>query len=64
MLNVARSTSQNTGVAPMYSTTFAVETQVNAGTITSSPGLEIERGDREVQRGRARARGDRVGRIR
>ena len=39
MLNVSRSTSQKRGVAPMYSTTLAVETQVNAGTITSSPGL-------------------------
>ena len=38
MLYVSRSTSQNTGVAPMSSTTFAVETHVNAGTITSSPG--------------------------
>ena len=39
MLNVSRSTSQKTGVAPMYSTTLAVETQVKAGTMTSSPGL-------------------------
>src|ERR1700730_4528521 len=38
-LKVARSTSQNTGLAPMYSTTFAVETHVNAGTMTSSPGF-------------------------
>ncbi len=38
MLNVSRSTSQKTGVAPMYSTTLAVETHVKAGTITSSPG--------------------------
>ena len=37
-LKVARSMSQNTGVAPMYSTTFAVATQVKAGTMTSSPG--------------------------
>ena len=33
-----RSTSANTGVAPQYTTQFAVEIQVNAGTITSSPG--------------------------
>ena len=39
MLNVSRSTSQKRGRAPMYSTTLAVETHVNAGTITSSPGL-------------------------
>jgi hypothetical protein len=39
MLKVARSTSQKIGVAPMYSTTLAVETQVNAGTTTSSPGF-------------------------
>src|SRR5262245_28505716 len=38
-LKVARSTSQKTGFAPMYSTTLAVETQVKAGTITSSPGF-------------------------
>ena len=31
--------SQKIGLAPMYSTTFAVDTQVNAGTITSSPGF-------------------------
>jgi len=37
-LNVARSMSQKTGFAPRYSTTFAVETQVKAGTSTSSPG--------------------------
>ena len=38
-LNVARSTSQKTGFAPMYSTTLAVATHVNAGTMTSSPGF-------------------------
>ena len=38
MLYVSRATSQNTGFAPIYSTTFAVETHVNAGTTTSSPG--------------------------
>src|SRR6266700_1872485 len=38
-LNVARSMSQNTGLAPKYSTTLAVDTHVKAGTITSSPGL-------------------------
>ena len=39
MLNVARSMSQKTGRAPMYSTTLAVATQVKAGTMTSSPGF-------------------------
>ena len=38
ILNVCVDTSTNTGVAPQYKTTFAVATQVNAGTITSSPG--------------------------
>jgi hypothetical protein len=37
-LKLSSVTSQNTGVAPTYSTTFAVDTHVNAGTITSSPG--------------------------
>ena len=37
-LYVARSMSTKFGVAPWYSTTFAVEIQVKAGTITSSPG--------------------------
>ena len=38
-LKLARSMSQNTGVAPMYSTTFAVATQVNDGTITVANGV-------------------------
>src|SRR6187401_2022181 len=33
--------SQKTGFAPRYSTTLAVETQVKAGTITSSPGFKL-----------------------
>jgi hypothetical protein len=40
ILKVARSMSQKTGFAPMSSTIFAVATQVNAGTITSSPGFK------------------------
>ena len=31
--------SQKIGLAPIYSTTLAVETQVKAGKMTSSPGL-------------------------
>lgn len=38
-LKVLKSISTKIGVAPQYSTTLAVETQVNAGTITSSPDL-------------------------
>ena len=52
--------SQKTGVAPMYSTTFAVETQVKPGTMTSSPGFNPERGDGDMKRRRARARCDRM----
>ena len=37
-LNVARSTSQKTGLRARYSTAFAVDIQVKAGTMTSSPG--------------------------
>src|SRR4030095_15036367 len=33
--------SQKIGLAPRYSTTLAVETHVNAGTITSSPGFSF-----------------------
>ena len=36
---VLKSISTNTGVAPQCSITFAEETQVNAGTSTSSPAL-------------------------
>jgi len=39
MFSVLRSISQKTGLAPMYSTTLAVETPVKAGTMTSSPCL-------------------------
>ena len=36
---VSASTSQNTGIAPRLKTAVAVATNVNAGTITSSPGI-------------------------
>ena len=39
MLKVSKLMSQKIGVAPRCSTTLAVETQVNAGRITSSPGF-------------------------
>ncbi len=38
ILKVNGSISAKTTFAPQYKTTFAVETQVNAGTMTSSPG--------------------------
>jgi hypothetical protein len=39
MLSVHGSTSTKTGVAPRETNAFAVETNVNVGTITSSPAV-------------------------
>ena len=57
---VSRSTSTNTGTAPVAHTAAAVGTAVNAGTITSSPGPTPSATQREPQRVGARRHPDRV----
>ena len=53
ILKVSRSTSTRTGVAPAWMTLLTVAAKVIAGTMTSSPGLELEREARQMQTGRA-----------
>src|SRR5260370_41241069 len=43
MLSVSRLISKKTGVAPRNTTAFAVDTKVNDGMMTSSPGARLHR---------------------
>src|SRR5258708_6272278 len=43
MLSVSRLISTKTGVAPRNTTAFAVDTKVNDGMMTSSPGARLHR---------------------
>ena len=63
MLSVSSRTSANTGVAPVCTITFAVAGQVSDVVITSSPGPDAERDEREVQCGGARRDGEDVLRL-
>ena len=60
MFRSSSRTSAKTGVAPVWTITFAVAGQVIGVVITSSPGPDAERDEREVHRGRARGDGEHV----
>ena len=54
MFRSSSRTSANTGVAPVWTITFAVAGHVIGDVITSSPAPDVERDEREVHRRRAR----------
>ncbi len=60
MFSVSRRMSTNTGVAPRSTNALIVETNVNDGTITSSPGCRSEQQSGHLERMRARCREQRL----
>ena len=62
ILSVSARMSTNTGTAPRSTNAFAVDTNVNDGMMTSSPGCEVEQQRGHLERGGARMRQQRAAR--